>query len=120
MGAGWLNGVGYEHNELTYSLAGGIKTEEVIIIDKETNQEFIKATPSAAFFIDKNNSLLFSLVVATHKDYQENIRLDLYPGILKINKISFGLWASFSFKRQSYIGLTFKGLPGITNKYLSK
>lgn len=117
MGAGWLNGVGYEHNELTYSLTAGIKTEEVIVIDEKTDQEFIKATPSAGFFIDKNNSLLFSLVVATHKDYKENIKLDLYPGVLKINKVSFGLWASFSFKSQSYIGLTFKKVPGITKKY---
>lgn len=81
LGAGWLNGLGYENKGVTYSLAAGIKTEEVVTIDKETGQEHIKVTPSAAFFIDKDNSLLFSLVVSTRKIYQENIRVDLYPGI---------------------------------------
>lgn len=117
LGAGWLNGIGFDHKKLTYSFAAGVKTEEVIVIDEKTDLEFIKITPSAAFFIDKNNSLLFSLVVSTRQVYKENIRLDVYPGILKFNRITFGVWANFSFKQESYIGITLKGLPGIGSKY---
>lgn len=113
MGAGWLNGVGYDRNEMTYSIAVGAKTEEVYIIDEETEQEFIKLAPSAAFFIDRNNSLLFSAVVTTHRVYEENIRLDLFPGILKIGDTTIGLWTNISFAHQSYFGITFRGLPGI-------
>lgn len=112
MGAGWLFGGGLDIQEVTYSIGYGMKTEETFIIDEGTEQEFVKFTPSAGFFIDKENSLLFSLVVTTHKIYHENIRMDLFPGVLKVGDISFGLWANYSFEKESYYGITFKGIPG--------
>ena len=113
MGAGWLSGLGVDYKGITYSLAYGNKTEEVYIVDKENDIEYIKLTPSVAFFIDKNNSLLLSLVVTTHKVYQENIRLDIYPGVLKFKKYSIGVWTNLSFEHESFMGITFKGIPGI-------
>ncbi len=113
LGAGWLFGGGYEHRGVTYSLAYGNKTDEVFVVDEATKIEYIRVKPSAAFFIDKNNSLLFSLVVTTHRVYQENVRIDLFPGVLKIGKFSFGLWSNYSFNFDSYYGITIKGVPGI-------
>ncbi len=113
MGAGWLFGGGYEHKEITYSLAYGNMTEEVYFVDRENDIEYIKMTPSAALFIDKNRSLLLSLVVTTNKVYQENIRLDIFPGVLKFGDFSFGLWTNYSFSNQSFVGITLKGIPGI-------
>ena len=113
MGAGWLSGLGYDYHDLTFSVAYGSKTEEVYVVDQENEIEFVKFTPSAAFFIDKNNSLLFSLVVATKSVYKENIRVNLYPEVLKIGSLSFGFWLNYSFKHTSFAGLTFRGLPGL-------
>lgn len=113
MGAGWLFGGGVDVSGNTYSLAYGMKTEKTFIIDQDTEQEYVKFTPSAGFFVDRENSLLFSLVVQTHSVYQENIRLDLFPGILKIGNTTFGLWANYSFENRSYFGLTYRGIPGI-------
>ncbi|MEO9885215.1 MAG: hypothetical protein ABJK11_14050 [Balneola sp.] len=113
MGAGWLFGGGIDIKGNTYSLAYGTKTEKTFIIDEDTEQEYVKFTPSAGFFIDRKNSLLFSLVVQTHSVYQENIRLDLFPGILKMGNKTLGLWANYSFDSRSYFGITFRGLPGI-------
>lgn len=113
MGAGWLFGGGYDLNGITYSVGYGTKTEEVFVVDEERKIEYVKLTPSAGLFIDKENSLLFSLVVTTNKVYQENIRVDLFPGIIKIGNFSPGLWMNYSFESVSYFGITFRGLPGI-------
>jgi hypothetical protein len=113
MGAGWLFGLGYDYKDLTYSVGFGTKTEEVFVVDKQRQIEYVKMTPSASMFIDKNNSLLFSLVVTTHSVYRENIRVDLFPGVLKLGKISPGFWINYSFDYNTYFGITFKGLPGI-------
>ncbi|MCR9133601.1 MAG: hypothetical protein NXI08_13545 [bacterium] len=113
MGAGWLFGLGYDHKGKTFSLGYGTKTEEVFVLNEDKQIDYVKMTPSAGLFIDKNNSLLMSLVVTTHSVYQENIRLDVFPGVFKIGKISPGFWINYSFDYDTYLGITFKGLPGI-------
>jgi hypothetical protein len=91
----------------------GTNTEEVFVLNEDKQIDYVKMTPSAGLFIDKNNSLLMSLVVTTHSVYQENIRLDVFPGVFKIGKISPGFWINYSFDYDTYLGITFKGLPGI-------
>ena len=83
MGAGFLI-AGYSRNKKTVSIGGGFKTHKVYTYDDENNLETISTRPSIGFFLDKNNSLLWSFVYTHGPDYHENLKIEIYPGFIKI------------------------------------
>ncbi len=113
LGSGWLFGGGYDHKGYTYSLGIGTITEEVIIVDNKTKQENITSKPSVGFFVDKNNSLMASIIFVGSKKYDENIKIEIFPGVIKTKKIKVGVWTNISFYNRSYMGITFGWMPSL-------
>ncbi|MEP6762939.1 MAG: hypothetical protein ABJB66_01450 [Gemmatimonadaceae bacterium] len=65
---------------------------EVLILNIETDARTIEFTPMAGVFYDKEGSLLMSLV--GRKGTDNNLSLNVYPGVVIGRKLPFGFWAS--------------------------
>jgi len=65
---------------------------------------------------DRNNSLLASFVATD--GFYEKIRLNIYPGIIKVFSISPGIFASVGGRGRFTFGMTLSVLPlGICGHY---
>lgn len=116
MGAGFLIGAGYSRNKKTVSIGGGFKTHKVYTYDDENNLETISTRPSIGFFLDKNNSLLWSFVYTHGPDYHENLKIEIYPGFIKIpfEHLKLGFWLNASYDYPFFAGVSIGNFPSIT------
>lgn len=91
------------------SFAGGFLVEELIRAAQEDTGRVLTATLTwrAGVFYDRDNSLLASLMVSTAPEYR--IRLNLYPGILKLGPLSPGFFISGS--KEWVVGMTIQYIP---------
>jgi hypothetical protein len=107
-----LLGLSYKINsERTISMGGGFIGKELIDIDEENNIKTVKLAWSTGIFYDKNNSLLASLKLSDHIDYQAVI--NIYPGIIKLGKFSPGLWTAIDKRGKYMIGISTIWTPGL-------
>lgn len=94
-----------------FSFGAGLVANE--LIDQSDRENLRQLTAdlvlTAGIFYDRNNSLLASLFYSKKLDHK--IRLNLYPGLIKIPKISPGFYAGLNQKNKLSIGLTLKFFP---------
>ena len=92
MGMGSQVGFSYQLNK-DYNISAGFSARayQVVLLDSLARQVTIATRPSAGIFLDKQNSLMASLVWAQVPDY--TWQANLYPGIIRFGKFSPGLWA---------------------------
>ena len=64
---------------------------------------------TAGLFYDRDNSLLASLLVAQTKDY--SVRLNLYPGLLRMGLVTPSLFVALDRQRQVLTGVSFGTRP---------
>ena len=91
------------------SVAGGLLVEDLIRVAEEDTGRVLTAvlTWRAGLFYDRNNSLLASLMASTAPEYR--LRLNVYPGILRIGPLSPGILVSRS--REWVFGITVRYTP---------
>lgn len=107
-----LLGLSYKiDQERTISMGGGFIGRELVDIDNEKNIKTVKLAWSTGIFYDKNNSLLASLKISDHIDYQAVI--NIYPGIIKLGKFSPGLWTALDKTGKYMFGISTIWTPGI-------
>lgn len=101
-------GVSYRLNqEYTLSVGAGVRSYELDFLDSAARQVTVTTTPTAGIFLDKNNTVIASLIWSQSSDYW--FQGSVYPGVLRLGRFSPGLWAVLG--RQGYA--TF----GVTSKY---
>lgn len=64
---------------------------------------------TAGLFYDRNNSLLASLLYSQTQDYR--VRINVYPGVVKIYKFSPGFFMSLNHENKPSIGINFRLIP---------
>ena len=107
-GMGALFGLSKSINEEdNISFGAGFKTKHLVDVSTEFRQRTIETAWHAGLFYDKNNSLMASIVFSGVKEYF--CMIDIYPGIIKIDKFSPGIW--------SVIGLDGDVTFGFTTRY---
>jgi len=110
-----LLGLSYKiDTERTISMGGGFIGRELVDIDEDKNIKTVKLAWSTGIFYDKNNSLLASLKISDHIDYQAVI--NIYPGIIKIGNFSPGLWTAIDKNGKYMIGISTVWTPGLVIK----
>ena len=95
-------------------MGGEFIGRELVDIDEEKNIKTIKLAWSTGIFYDKNNSLLASLKISDHIDYQAVI--NIYPGIIKIGDFSPGIWTAIDKTGEYMIGISTIWIPGLVIK----
>ncbi len=91
-------GFSYQRKNLTsISLAGGLVAKDLVHIDNTSGVRELTTTLvwTAGIFYDRENSLLLSLILSGTKGYKA--RLNIYPGVIKIGKLSPGFF--FNLRR---------------------
>lgn len=109
MGALW--GLSEKINPEDCISAGvGFRTKHLVDLDITLRDRTIETSWQAGIFYDRNNSLLGSLVLSGVKEYF--ISADVYPGVLKIGKLSPGLWTIIGRNGDLTMGVTTRYLIG--------
>jgi hypothetical protein len=105
-------GLSYNYSgEKSFSCAAGLVADELVSAD-ELSQSRVLTTDlvwTLGFFYDRNNSLLASLILAGTKGYKA--RLNLYPGLFKMGRLSPGLFVNLREDNQVVAGLSFSFFP---------
>lgn len=91
MGGSYVGGVSRRSGEdLWYSLGAGWDARRNPVIDPATGRKTVELVPNAAFFVDRQGSLLLSVVKGSGLD--GGVVFNLYPGITRSKNMP-GLWA---------------------------
>jgi hypothetical protein len=93
------------------SVAGGGRVATFNTIRGELAYNVVTARPAAAIFVDKDQSLLFSLEIAD-VDY-DFARLNLYPNAFLKTDPGIGFFASATRDRHFMAGLSFTRTLGV-------
>lgn len=99
------------------SVAAGLQANELWEIDGTDNLHTLSANlvPTAGFFYDRDNSLLLSLLYSRDADYK--LRLNCYPGLVHVWKLSPGFFVSLDQEDVVSCGVTVAAVPvGLSGK----
>ena len=99
------------NNEESLSLGVGFKTKHLVDIDPAFRERTIETGWLAGAFWDRNNSLLASVVLSGIKEYFCSI--DVYPGIIKFDNFSPGLFTIIGLNGNLTFGISTKYLIGV-------
>jgi hypothetical protein len=93
------------------SFGAGVMAKELVDAEPDRPSRSLTATivPALGVFYDRQNSLLFCLVVAPRKD--DKMSLNIYPGVLHLGSISPGMVVAVGGARGLSFGLTLPGVP---------
>jgi hypothetical protein len=93
------------------SIAGGVMAKELVDAAPGLPSRSLTATivPALGLFYDRDNSLLFSVVVAPRKD--DMMSVNVYPGVLRILGASPGLFLATGGARQFSFGMQLQSFP---------
>ena len=106
-----LLGLSYKtDDEHTISIGAGFIGRELVDIEEDKFIKTVKLAWSTGIFYDRNNSLLASLKISDHIDYQTVI--NIYPGIIKIGNFSPGVWTAIDKTGKYMIGISTIWTPG--------
>ena len=86
-----------------FSAGGGFAAGR--LVDLEDGVRTVDLVPSAGVFWDRHNSLMASLLYANTQTYR--LRLNIYPGVLKLAGWSPGLFAALNRNERFEAGVTF-------------
>lgn len=101
-------GLSYRRKDLTsISLAGGLVAKDLVHIDNNSGvrEQTTTLVWTAGIFYDRENSLLLSLILSGTKGYKA--RLNIYPGMIRIGKLSPGFFFNLRKDNQAVMGLHF-------------
>lgn len=107
-----LLGLSFKTNdEEAVSIGVGVSSKRVYTVDtrNETITKSIIVCPMAGIYWDRNNSLLASFVACD--SFYELIRLNIYPGFVKIFSFSPGFFASIGERGKYTFGMNLSILP---------
>lgn len=103
-GMGALVGVSNKINtEENLSVGMGFKTKHLVDVG-QYRQRTIQTSWHAGIFYDRNNSLLAAIVMSGVKEYF--CMIDVYPGIIKFDNFSPGIWTVIGRNGNVMFGLT--------------
>jgi hypothetical protein len=93
------------------SIAGGVMAKELVDAAPGLPSRSITATivPALGIYYDRENSLLFSAVIAPRKD--DKMSINVYPGVLKVRGVSPGISLAIGGRRGLSLGVNLMGLP---------
>ena len=100
-------------SEYWLTASGGFDPSDNPVIDPRTNAKTATLLPDVGVFVDRNSSLLASFI--SKGGSNNGATLNLYPGVLRMGRVSPGLWVQgirgggLRFGIESRIGL---GLAG--------
>ena len=106
LGVSYLRGDG-----LTVSVAAGSRSDSLVVVNTTTNAKIARLQRDAAFYVDRDNSLLLS-VRYQHRE-EADLSVNLYPGVLRIGAWSPGLWAHHRLAGGMQFGIAGRWTPGI-------
>lgn len=73
-------------------------------VDSQTRAETVGVTPSAGVWVDRNGSLLGSLLLDRHTD--RRVSLNVYPGVLDFGGGRFGGWLVLNEHYRPFVGFS--------------
>ncbi len=118
-GAFGILGLSFKTNdEEAVSFGLGVCSKRVYTTDTRNGSitKSIVIGPIMGIYWDRNNSLLASFVATD--GFYEKIRLNVYPGMIKVFSISPGIFASVGGRGRFTLGVTLSALPlGICGHY---
>ena len=94
-------------NGSAFSFGAGLRAKG--LVDIGGNVLTADLVPSAGFFYDRDGSLLFSVSAANTSRYR--VRVNAYPGLLRVGGRTAGLFALWNRDDQVVVGLTVPWLP---------
>lgn len=95
------------------SLAAGFDTENRYV-DPVTGDETIETFFSGGLYVDRDNSLLFSLAAGPTKN---RVVMNVYPGLMPGVGRDLGLWAAYTSDKTVLLGLVHRRLLGVGAGY---
>ena len=111
-GMGALLGLSKKMNiEDNLSVGLGFKTKHLVDLNNVLRERTIETGWLAGVFYDRNNSLLASVVLSGIKEYFCSI--DVYPGIIKFDRFSPGVFTIIGLNGNLTLGVSTKYLFGI-------
>jgi hypothetical protein len=95
------------------SVGGGVMAKELVDAEPGRPSRSLTATivPAVGVFYDRENSLLFSVIVAPRKDDEASI--NIYPGVIRIGRAKPGFSLAFGGARRLSFGIHLPGVPGL-------
>ena len=111
-GAFGMLGLSFKTNdEEAVSFGLGVSSKRVYIVDTRNGSvtKSIVVGPMGGVYWDRNNSLLASFVVCD--SFNEILRLNIYPGILKIFSVSPAMFVSVGERGKCTLGVTLSVFP---------
>jgi hypothetical protein len=95
----------------SWSFGAGLRAKELVALDDGVGPRKMTTTLTwnAGVFYDRENSLLWSLIVSGVSDY--NVHLNVYPGAVSIGGISPGFFLASSAHGVMIAGITASFLP---------
>lgn len=106
IGASYLTGSG-----VTVSLAAGSRSDSLVVVNPTTNAKIARLQRDAAFYLDRDNSLLASIRYQ-HRE-EADLSVNIYPGVLRMGRWAPGLWAQHRLAGGFQFGIAGRWLPGI-------
>jgi hypothetical protein len=111
-GMNGLTGLSYKFEDgSALSIGAGLRAKEFETLDQSINKKTISLTWNAGLFYDMDNSLLTSLHLSGLTDYA--INLNIYPGVIRIDKFSPGAWLVVRKDGKFIFGITTIWAPGL-------
>jgi hypothetical protein len=114
MGYHYLAGAGFRVSETDFiTLSAGLAVIGGFNPDKDSFQTTVKKfRPSGGIFYDRNGNLLASLILNGTENFR--IRLNVYPGLLNVDRVNFGLFLGLDDYNRVSIGFTIYSLIGLS------
>jgi hypothetical protein len=93
------------------SIGAGVMAKELVDAEPGRPSRSLTATivPAIGLFYDRDNSLLFCLVLAPRKD--DKMSLNIYPGVFTVAGVSPGIVLAVGGERGLSFGLTLPRVP---------
>jgi hypothetical protein len=101
-------GLSYQRADKTsISIAGGLVAKNLVNIENNSGvrEQTTTLVWTAGIFYDRENSLLTSLILSGTKGYKA--RLNIFPGMIKIGRLSPGFFFNLRKDNQAVMGLHF-------------
>jgi hypothetical protein len=112
MGMSTHLGLSYQLNsEYCLSAGAGIRSYELQILDSAARQATVATVPTAGIFLDKNNTIMASLIWSQSVDNW--FHASVYPGVLRIGSFTPGVWAIIGREGYATFGITSKFTFGL-------
>ncbi|MEK7264259.1 MAG: hypothetical protein AAB071_07105 [Bacteroidota bacterium] len=111
-GMNGLAGLSYTLPDATsLSFGAGLRAKELVSLNEPRRKQTVTVVWNSGIFYDKDNSLLASLFFSGLTDY--TTQLNIYPGVLRIENFSPGVWCVLGKKGNVLFGITTVWLPGV-------